>query len=138
MSLIRFEKVTKTYAACQGGVFGLDFEISQGEFVYLIGSSGSGKSTVINLLIKNIEPDSGNISLSDINLEKVPTHIAIIMDGNGRWAKSRFLPRTAGHKAGVEAIREVIGYNVLDVLNKPFTPDNIKKVISLIENFHNS
>lgn len=37
-----------------------------------------------------------------------------------------------------EAIREVIGYNVLDVLNKPFTPDNIKKVISLIENFHNS
>ena len=71
MSLIRFEKVTKTYAASQGGVFGLDFEISQGEFVYLIGSSGSGKSTVINLLIKNIEPDSGNISLSDINLEKV-------------------------------------------------------------------
>ena len=44
----------------------------------------------------------------DINLEKVPTHIAIIMDGNGRWAKARFLPRTAGHKAGVEAIREVI------------------------------
>lgn len=37
-----------------------------------------------------------------------------------------------------EAIREVIGYNVLDVLNKPFTPDNIKKVIALIENFHNS
>lgn len=37
-----------------------------------------------------------------------------------------------------EAIREVIGYNVLDVLNKPFTPDNIKKVISLIENFHNA
>ena len=44
----------------------------------------------------------------DINLEKVPTHIAIIMYGNGRWAKSRFLPRAAGHKAGVEAIREVI------------------------------
>ena len=38
----------------------------------------------------------------------MPTHIAIIMDGNGRWAKARFLPRTAGHKAGVEAIREVI------------------------------
>ena len=44
----------------------------------------------------------------DINMEKLPKHIAIIMDGNGRWAKSRFLPRTAGHKAGVEAIREVI------------------------------
>ena len=38
----------------------------------------------------------------------IPQHVAIILDGNGRWAKSRFLPRTAGHKAGVEAIREVI------------------------------
>lgn len=44
----------------------------------------------------------------DIDLNKVPTHIAIIMDGNGRWAKSKFLPRTAGHKAGVETIREVV------------------------------
>lgn len=44
----------------------------------------------------------------DIDLEKMPTHIAIIMDGNGRWAKSRFLPRTAGHKAGVETIRRVV------------------------------
>ena len=37
----------------------------------------------------------------------VPRHIAIIMDGNGRWAKKRFLPRLAGHKAGVEAVRKV-------------------------------
>jgi len=37
----------------------------------------------------------------------VPRHIAIIMDGNGRWAKKRFLPRFAGHKAGVEAVRRV-------------------------------
>ncbi len=35
----------------------------------------------------------------------VPRHIAIIMDGNGRWAKQRFLPRIAGHKRGVEAVR---------------------------------
>ena len=34
-------------------------------------------------------------------------HVAIIMDGNGRWAKKRFLPRVAGHKAGVEAVRRV-------------------------------
>lgn len=44
----------------------------------------------------------------DIDLDNMPTHIAIIMDGNGRWAKSRFLPRTAGHKAGVETIRKVV------------------------------
>ena len=44
----------------------------------------------------------------DIDLDRVPNHIAIIMDGNGRWAKARFLPRTAGHKAGVETIRKVL------------------------------
>ena len=44
----------------------------------------------------------------DIDLDNIPSHIAIIMDGNGRWAKSRFLPRAAGHKAGVETIRKVI------------------------------
>ncbi len=38
----------------------------------------------------------------------VPQHIAIIMDGNGRWAKKRLLPRVAGHRKGVEAVREVI------------------------------
>lgn len=39
---------------------------------------------------------------------KLPRHIAIIMDGNGRWAKKRLLPRAAGHRAGVEALRAVI------------------------------
>ena len=38
----------------------------------------------------------------------IPRHVAIIMDGNGRWAKKRFLPRAAGHKRGVEAVREAI------------------------------
>ena len=40
--------------------------------------------------------------------DKIPEHIAIIMDGNGRWAQKRGLPRTAGHRAGIEALREVI------------------------------
>ena len=40
--------------------------------------------------------------------ERIPTHIAIIMDGNGRWALSRGLPRMAGHRAGTENLRRVI------------------------------
>lgn len=44
----------------------------------------------------------------DIDMNKLPNHIAIIMDGNGRWAKKRLLPRTAGHKAGVETVRTII------------------------------
>ena len=39
----------------------------------------------------------------------VPRHIAIVMDGNGRWARKRFLPRLAGHRQGVEALRRVLG-----------------------------
>jgi len=38
----------------------------------------------------------------------IPTHIAIIMDGNGRWAKKRGLPRVAGHRRGVETVREIV------------------------------
>jgi undecaprenyl diphosphate synthase len=39
-----------------------------------------------------------------------PRHVAIIMDGNGRWAKKRHLPRALGHKKGVEAVREIVRY----------------------------
>ena len=41
-------------------------------------------------------------------MRAVPRHVAIIMDGNGRWAKRRFLPRVAGHRKGVEAVRKVV------------------------------
>ncbi|MCT4595618.1 MAG: isoprenyl transferase [Anaeromicrobium sp.] len=56
--------------------------------------------------IKNIfGPKEEDIQL---DMENIPRHVAIIMDGNGRWAKKRGLPRTAGHKAGIEVLREVI------------------------------
>ena len=45
---------------------------------------------------------------SAVPLEKIPQHVAIIMDGNGRWALQRGLPRLAGHKAGTENLRRVI------------------------------
>lgn len=45
---------------------------------------------------------------SNVDINSIPKHIAIIMDGNGRWATERMLPRSLGHKAGVEAIRDVI------------------------------
>lgn len=40
----------------------------------------------------------------------IPKHVAIIMDGNGRWAKKRFLPRVFGHRAGIETVRKVVEY----------------------------
>lgn len=47
-------------------------------------------------------------SLPDVHPGRIPRHVAIIMDGNGRWAKQRGLPRAMGHKAGAEAVRGLI------------------------------
>lgn len=53
-----------------------------------------------------------NLSLkqlkSEIDMENLPKHIAIIMDGNGRWAKKRFLPRNFGHQEGMERVIEIV------------------------------
>lgn len=46
--------------------------------------------------------------MSDSNFLTVPEHVAIIMDGNGRWASARGLPRTMGHRKGVDAVRETV------------------------------
>ena len=50
----------------------------------------------------------GSSTSSIPEVRPVPRHIAIIMDGNGRWAKKRFLPRVAGHKKGLSAVREIV------------------------------
>jgi undecaprenyl diphosphate synthase len=56
-----------------------------------------------------IEPGSEEAALADqLDFARLPRHIAIIMDGNGRWAKKRNLPRVEGHKAGSESVREVV------------------------------
>lgn len=49
-----------------------------------------------------------NESVEQLDMNNIPNHIAIIMDGNGRWAKERNLPRSMGHKAGVETVRIIL------------------------------
>ena len=72
-----------------------------------------------------------DISLSDINLDTIPSHVSIIMDGNGRWATARGLDRTEGHKAGVLSLREAVTTSVrlgLDVLSVyAFSTENWKR-----------
>ncbi|MBC7360742.1 MAG: isoprenyl transferase [Candidatus Aminicenantes bacterium] len=56
-----------------------------------------------------IQPGSVEEALvRQIDFSRLPAHIAIIMDGNGRWARKRNLPRTEGHKAGSESVKEVV------------------------------
>lgn len=56
---------------------------------------------------KKSSPSDKDI-LSKIDRERIPKHVAMIMDGNGRWAKERGLPRAIGHRAAVETIREIV------------------------------
>lgn len=51
---------------------------------------------------------TGNTGINGLDLTRLPRHVAIIMDGNGRWAKQRGLPRAAGHRAGVETLRTIV------------------------------
>ena len=53
------------------------------------------------------DPPAG-LDPSQLDQDRIPKHIAVIMDGNGRWAKKRALNRLRGHKAGIEAVRETI------------------------------
>src|ERR1700729_915634 len=56
-----------------------------------------------------LEPGSRDYGFaSAIDPERLPAHIAIIMDGNGRWANRRSLPRVAGHKAGIQPVRTTV------------------------------
>src|SRR5262245_8291733 len=72
--------------------------------------------------------------LQHIDRGALPSHIAIIMDGNGRWARKRGLPRVAGHRAGIAAVREVVegsaelGISVLTLY--AFSVENWKRPLS--------
>src|SRR5712692_3070855 len=60
-------------------------------------------------LSKLAEPGSMEETLLEkTDFKRLPKHIAVIMDGNGRWAKSRNLPRVEGHRAGIASVREVV------------------------------
>jgi cell division transport system ATP-binding protein len=76
-SVIEFQGVSKSYGPTNGGLEDASFSVQRGEFVFLVGSTGSGKSTLMKLLIKEIEPTAGTIrvagrDLSEITRKKVP------------------------------------------------------------------
>src|SRR3954468_12093949 len=76
-AVIEFRGVSKSYGPTNGGLEAASFSIQRGEFVFLVGSTGSGKFTLMQLLIKEIEPTAGTIrvagrDLSEITRRKVP------------------------------------------------------------------
>nr|WP_277995799.1 isoprenyl transferase [Moorella thermoacetica] len=77
----------------------------------------------------------------ELDRERLPRHVAIIMDGNGRWARSRGLPRLAGHRAGVESLRDIVracvdwGIGILTVY--AFSTENWKRPHEEVEGLMN-
>jgi undecaprenyl diphosphate synthase len=60
-------------------------------------------------LLAWIPPGSPDETLArQVNFDRLPAHVAIIMDGNGRWAAQRHLPRVEGHRAGIDSVRDVV------------------------------
>src|SRR4051812_10252354 len=60
-------------------------------------------------VLASVSPGSPEEALArQVVFDRLPSHIAVIMDGNGRWAAQRHLPRVEGHRAGIESVREVV------------------------------
>ena len=60
-------------------------------------------------VLASVAPDSDEEALArQVDFDRLPLHIAVIMDGNGRWAAQRHLPRVEGHRAGIESVRAVV------------------------------
>jgi undecaprenyl diphosphate synthase len=63
----------------------------------------------LDQILAVLPPGSAEEALArQINFDRLPAHVAVIMDGNGRWAAQRHLPRVEGHRAGIESVREVV------------------------------
>ncbi len=85
-------------------------------------------------------------TIIDLDKSRLPTHVAIVMDGNGRWAQSRKKPRLYGHKAGADSVREIVevaaelGIRVLTLY--AFSSENwkrpegeVKGLMSILQNY---
>src|SRR5215475_2530219 len=83
-------------------------------------------------LLAWIPPGSPDETLArEIDFERLPSHVAMIMDGNGRWAAQRHLPRVEGHRAGIDSVRDVVETSArlgIDVLTLyAFSVENWKR-----------
>src|SRR5256712_4251561 len=98
-------------------------------------------------LLAWIPPGSPDEILAhQVNFDRLPAHVAVIMDGNGRWAAQRHLPRVEGHRAGIDSVRDIVetsarlGIDVLTLyafsvyINKT-APTEINTLMTLLKRY---
>ncbi len=70
--MIKLDKVSKKFATGVAAISDVTFSVDKGEFVFLVGPTGSGKTTIFRLIIKDTLPTAGNITVNDWNIVKLP------------------------------------------------------------------
>ncbi len=71
--MVRFENVSKSFPNRNQALYSISFQISDGEFVFLVGPSGAGKTTILRLIFRELLPTSGSIFVDDLELNKLRT-----------------------------------------------------------------
>src|SRR3989442_5900783 len=88
-------------------------------------------------IVSDPQPSPRSVIAPALDLARIPSHIAIIMDGNGRWAAARGLPRVAGHRTGLDAVRRTIEgcreYGVRGLTLYSFSTENWRRPAGEVE-----
>ena len=125
--MIYFDNVTKNYTPSIIGVENTNFEINRGDFVFFTGKSGAGKSTILNLLRKEIEPSYGeiyvnNIKIRNLSKSKIPYFKRMI----GFASKTTYLLENKTIYENLEFILTVTNHSTKDIKS------NIPKILGIV------
>lgn len=125
--MIKIEGVSKSYGNGAPALNNLNLNIDEGEFVFVVGASGSGKSTFIKLLLKELDPTEGTIEVNDVNLSKLKSRgVAKYRRGIGVVFQDFRLLQDRDVYSNIAFAQRVIGVPAKEIKK------NVARVLSLV------